>query len=212
MSTLRGCVRRKLLVGSIAAVIAVISLLTDAPAARAEETTCRGTIGAQTHDNIRVPDGATCTLNGTRVKGTVKVGGNAVLRATSINVVGNIQAEGAKNVDVRTSTIGGNIQIKQGRAAFIARNVINGDLQLDAQRGLITANHNRIGGNLQVVGNTGGVRLTGNRIAENMQCKENRPAPVGSGNIAGDKEGQCANLSPAADIVDEVHLPLLAWR
>ena len=36
-----------------------------APIAFAEERTCRGTLGAVTVDNLRVPDGATCTLNGT---------------------------------------------------------------------------------------------------------------------------------------------------
>jgi hypothetical protein len=43
------------------------------PAALAEEKVCRGSIGARTVDNLRVPQGATCTLNGTFVKGTIKV-------------------------------------------------------------------------------------------------------------------------------------------
>jgi hypothetical protein len=47
---------------------------------------------------------------------------------------------------------------------------------------------------MQVFQNTGGVRLLNNRIAENLQCKENDPPPTGSGNIAGDKEDQCAGL------------------
>ena len=50
-----------------------------APVALAEERTCRGTLGAVTVDNLRVPAGATCTLNGTNVKGTVKVERNATL-------------------------------------------------------------------------------------------------------------------------------------
>jgi hypothetical protein len=32
-----------------------------------------GTIGGRTVDNLKVPQGATCTLNGTYVKGTIKV-------------------------------------------------------------------------------------------------------------------------------------------
>jgi hypothetical protein len=35
------------------------------PVAIAEERVCRGTIGATTVDNLRVPSGATCKLNGT---------------------------------------------------------------------------------------------------------------------------------------------------
>lgn len=63
-----------------------------APAAHAGERTCRGSLGAMTVDNLRVPAGATCTLNGTTVKGTVKVEQGGRLTATSIRVVGNIQA------------------------------------------------------------------------------------------------------------------------
>jgi hypothetical protein len=39
----------------------------------AEERTCRGAIGATTVDNLRVPQGARCTLTRTRVEATVKV-------------------------------------------------------------------------------------------------------------------------------------------
>ncbi|CAN5353702.1 hypothetical protein BH20ACT24_BH20ACT24_13910 [soil metagenome] len=38
-------------------------LLFAAPAAFAEEVTCRGTMGAVTVDNVRVPEGATCSMN-----------------------------------------------------------------------------------------------------------------------------------------------------
>ena len=67
-------------------------------AASAEERTCRGTIGAATLDNVRVPSGALCTLNGTRVKGTIKVENGGRLRATAVRVVGNVQGEGHRRV------------------------------------------------------------------------------------------------------------------
>jgi hypothetical protein len=51
-----------------------------------------------------------------------------------------------------------------------------------------------VGGNLQADENTGGLRISFNVIAENLQCKQNNPPPTGSGNTAGDKEGQCAGL------------------
>jgi len=50
------------------------ALFTIAPEAVAEETVCRGPIGAVTLDNIRVPDGRSCTLNRTRANGSVVVG------------------------------------------------------------------------------------------------------------------------------------------
>jgi hypothetical protein len=45
------------------------AILLPAGPAQAEERVCRGSIGAKTVDNLRVPQGATCTLNGTYVKG-----------------------------------------------------------------------------------------------------------------------------------------------
>jgi hypothetical protein len=170
-------------------------LLPAAPAA-AEERVCRGTIGAVTVDNLRVPQEATCTLNGTYVKGTVKVQRAATLKANGVRVIGNVQAEEAQKVVVReVSKVGGSVQIVQGAAAKIVGNRITGDILFDEQNGGLTANGNRIGGNLQAFQNTGGVTINNNDIDGNLQCKENHPAPTGGGNIVqGNKEDQCANL------------------
>ena len=172
------------------------ALLLPAAPAQAEERVCRGTIGAKTVDNLRVPQGASCTLNGTYVKGTVKIERNATLKAYDIRVIGNVQAENARNVVVRAgSTIGGSVQIVQGYAARIVNNRITGDILFDDQDGPLSAKRNRIGGNLQAFQNTGGVTISDNRIDGNLQCKENHPRPTGGGNIVqGNKEDQCANL------------------
>ena len=172
------------------------AMLLPAGQALAEERVCRGTIGAATVDNLRVPQDATCTLNGTYVKGTVKVQRGAILRASAIRVVGNVQAENARNVIIREgSRIGGSVQIVQGGAAQILGNRINGDILFDDQGRALKANRNVIGGSLQAFQNTGGVEIRDNRIDGNLQCKENRPAPVGGGNIVqGNKEDQCRRL------------------
>lgn len=172
------------------------ALLLPAGPASAEETVCRGTIGAVTVDNLLVPQGASCTLNGTLVEGTVKVERNATLRATRIRVIGNVQAENARNVVVRNgSTVGGSVQIVQGGAAQILNSSINGDVLFDEQDRALAANSNDIGGNLQAFQNTGGVAINNNRIDGNLQCKENVPAPTGGGNIVqGNKEDQCEAL------------------
>ncbi|HEU0292133.1 MAG TPA: hypothetical protein VFR47_05320 [Anaerolineales bacterium] len=62
----------------------------------AEEITCRGSMGAVTVDNLRVPQNASCKLNGTRVQGTIKVENGASLTANKVTVIGNIQAEVSK--------------------------------------------------------------------------------------------------------------------
>ena len=164
--------------------------------AQAEERVCRGSLGAITVDNLRVPDGARCSLEGTKVKGTIKVESNARLLAVDVAVIGNVQAENARRVTVRrTSRVGGSVQVVQGGAARVLRSAINGDVLYDENDALVVANRNTIGGNLQAFQNTGGVEFRKNRIDGNLQCKENVPRPVGGGNIVqGNKENQCARL------------------
>jgi hypothetical protein len=164
--------------------------------ALAEERVCRGTIGPITLDNVRVPQDARCTLNGTKVKGTITVQRNAVLDANDVLVIGNVQAENARNVIVRnTSTIGGSVQIKQGGAATVARSKVNADIQFESNRAQVRALGNLVGGNIQAFQNRGGVEIRNNRVDGNLQCKENVPRPIGGGNIVqGNKEDQCRGL------------------
>jgi hypothetical protein len=175
---------------------AVLLALAPAQVAHAEETVCRGFIGAESHDNVRVPQGATCTMEGTFVKGTIKVEASATLRASDVHVVGNVQAEGARSVNVtRGSFVGGSIQVVQGGGAAVRASEINGDILFDENTASLTARGNEIGGDLQAFQNTGGVVIARNRIDGNLQCKENVPPPTGGGNIVqGNKEDQCSNL------------------
>lgn len=142
----------------------------------AEERACRGTIGSVTVDNLRVPQGATCTLSGTFVKGTIKVERDATLHAGAIRVIGNIQSENHRHVEVsRSSRIDGSVQVKQGGSATIDSSIFGSDVQFFT--------------------NAAEIRITNNRIDGNLQCKENRPAPTGGGNVVqGNKEDQCARL------------------
>src|SRR5919106_130016 len=173
-------------------VIAVAGLWTEA--AIAEERVCRGTIGAVTVDNLRVPQGASCTLLGTKVKGTVKVEARATLRAEDIVVIGNVQAENARNVRVlEGSRVGGSVQVVQGGAATVADSRINGDILYDENNRALRILRNVVGGNVQVFQNTGGVEIRRNSIDGNLQCKANNPPPTGGRNIVqGNKEDQCA--------------------
>ena len=101
------------------AAIAATSAAAALPA-HADERSCRGTIGAVTVDNLRVPEGATCTLDRTLVKGTLKVERGATLRARAIRVIGNIQAENHRSVSVTGgSRVDGSLQVKQGGGATV---------------------------------------------------------------------------------------------
>ena len=156
---------------TVLAAAVVATGLAAVPAA-GEERVCRGALAAATVDNLRVPDGASCRLWGTRVKGTITVGTGARLVATGVRVVGNVQAEGHRSVILRGGTVGGSVQLVQGREATVR---------------LV-----RIGGDLQSFENSGTQRFVRNRIDGNLQCKENRRRPLGGGNIVdGQKEDQC---------------------
>jgi hypothetical protein len=194
---------KELLVGIV---VALTLLATAGPIAFAEERQCQGTLGTVSVDDLRVPQNATCRLNGTRVQGTITVERNAALYASDVDVAGNIQAENAARVEVLPgSVVGGSIQIVQSGAALIASVKINGDLFFDANGRVLTATKNQVGGNLQAFQNTGGLLITDNTIDGNLQCKENIPAPHGGGNIVkGNKEDQCADLTQHV-----VYLPLV---
>lgn len=182
----------------VALLASMMALAIAAPAALAEERVCRGTIGPTTVDNVRVPQNATCTLNGTRVEGTILVQGNATLNANGVRVKGNIQSEGFKNVRLYNgSHVVGSVQLENGLRGGLGKIVssrINGDLQFEANEGRMVARNATVLANFQVVQNTGGVSLSNNRISQALQCKQNDPAPTGGGNTAGDKEGQCVRL------------------
>ena len=113
----------------ILSVVIGVAALASASPALAEERACRGSLGAITVDNLRVPSGASCSLQGTYVKGTLKVERNATLVASSIRVVGNVQAENAARVVVRDgSRVGGSVQVVQGGAARVIGSAVNGDI------------------------------------------------------------------------------------
>jgi hypothetical protein len=158
--------------------------------------TCVGlTIGAIRLDSVIVPAGASCTLLGTQLLGTLEVGANARLIADGVAITGNIVSDGAAELTVGgASSVGGSVQVQRGAAATLAGLSITGNLQIDAMTGPVSASDNRVGGNLQALANRGGLLFMANRMNGVMQCKDNLPPPAGSGNVATLKEDQCRGL------------------
>jgi len=161
--------------------IVAASLVLGAAPAQADDTTCRGTIGANSLDgNVIVPEGALCKLIGTRVDGNVHVESGATLKAKGVRVGGSVQAENhervvVKSLDGSPSHIDGSIQLKQGGGGKIAKAHVGSDIQLFTNDGLFEVKANHVEGNLQ--------------------CKSNTPPPTGGNNVVqGNKEDQCRNL------------------
>jgi|GEM_PF-2333044 len=160
-----------------------------------DEVVCDGLVGGDTYENLEVPEGATCMLQGATIRGNLVINSAAIVTANGIEVGGNIQAQEADSIIVNgNSVVGGNIQLSQGVAVEIEETTIDGDLQLELNSGMVMTMRSVVGGNMQIVQNLGGVALNDNEIAENMQCVGNNPMPTGAGNNAGSKEGQCFDL------------------
>ncbi len=163
------------------------------------DVVCSGTIGAMPiDDNIAVPGGATCVLDGTVVDGNVLVAPNATLRATDVDVSGNIQTDdgGASEVTVLSSVVDGDIQVFDSSRANVGGTTVGGNIQLEGNDDDLVVTANQVDGDVQLFGNDGGTkRITGNTIGGNLQCTGNDPVPTGGDNVVqGNAEGQCSNL------------------
>jgi hypothetical protein len=148
-------------------------------------------------DDVELPAGVSCTMDGTQVRGNLKLGRDTSLVAANVFVDGNVQAEGAWGLVLVESDVDGDVQFKQGGRVEIRDSVIGGNLQLDSNRGDLYAGTTRIGGDLQAFQNRGGfaIAFTRNTIDGNLQCKENSPRPTGGSNVVGgNKEDQCRSL------------------
>lgn len=165
----------------------------------AEDTQCNGTLQGS-HDNVIVPQSAVCNLSNAQLNGSVYVQRNGALTISGRTYInGNVISEdGGRFVRIVGSSVrvGGNVQIKYNydTSAIQQGTTIGGSLQYVENPGHLFASNVFIGSDLQLFKNTGGATLTRNTIRQNMQCKENVPAPTGSGNVAGDKEDQCKGL------------------
>lgn len=160
------------------------------------DVTCQGFLGAVTVKNLQVPQGASCTLDGTRVQGNIKVEKDASLMAHRITVIGNIQGEDARLVEVLAgSTVGGSIQLKKIGSGRVENVSVSRDIQFESNNGVLSAAGNLVSGNIQVFKNVGDITIANNIVNGDLQCKENNLSPGGGNNtVRGNKEDQCAGL------------------
>jgi hypothetical protein len=170
--------------------------------------------------NLVVPRDAVCFAAASQIQGNVRLEPGAHLIARQMSARGNLQGKEFLAVDMVGSTIGGNVQLELGRVVFIddliiggndvdgnvhiegitetvdlnGDNFIEGNLKAIKNAGTVDISRNRIRGHLEVEDNTGGVTIASNSIGKHLKCEKNRPAPVGGGNVADKKEGQCRGL------------------
>jgi hypothetical protein len=90
------------------------------PPALADDTQCTGALTG-TFDNVVVPEGQSCTLSNSLVRGNVKALPDSQLLADSNEIRGSVEGDKADQFQVfdtpgvaRESVVGGNIQAKEG--------------------------------------------------------------------------------------------------
>ena len=150
------------------------------------DTTVIGTRGAITiDDTIEIPAGATATLNGTIVKGDVKVYRNASFTANGARIEGNVQADlespSALFVKLDLNTrVDGDVQGKYTRTVIVqGGTVVGGNVQVteavapSTVDALLVTNAT-VDGDVQAEKSSGRLRAVGNRIGGNLQFVENR--------------------------------------
>lgn len=190
------------------------ALLLGSAALAEADVTLKGVVGARTiDDDVVVARNTTCVLNGTFIKGNIRVLSGAKLVTYRAKVNGNVQAfdafkvelrefsriggdvqgEGTRSVIVRGGTrVGGNVQLTVAaapsgvNALMVINATVIGDVQAEKGTGRLEVTNNRIDGNLQFVENTRGPYLIRkNRIDGDLQFFKNR----GAGTITGNRVG-----------------------
>ena len=136
-------------------------------------------------DDFEIPADTSCTMDGTRVQGSIKLKKRSSLFASNVTVDGNIQAQAASALEIVSSRVGGSIQFEKGGSVSVSSSAVEGSIQLVANRGELFVGNNAIDADLQAFENSGDPAITfsSNEIGGNLQCKENLPAPGGGGNI-----------------------------
>ena len=183
---------------TLLALVLTITVLLVAPTAAANDTLCTGALAGE-HDNVIVPDGATCNVTGAQIKGNVKVlaGGSLNVFAPT-TVGGDIQADpGHRYVRLLGTgvVVMGDVEAKGsigaldgGAAGYLAGTDIRGNFEWEENRIGLTATGGTIGGNVKAEKNFGGGDITGNTIGGNVECKENVPEMVEAGNTIGGED------------------------
>jgi hypothetical protein len=155
----------------------------EANASAIDDDRCTGVVAGGTYENVKVQEGATCTLRGVTVTGNVVALKNARLFVEDSRVDGNIQGENAAVVHVRGGRLGGSLQIHEGSSpgelgvSITGGTVLKqGNIQVTKMRtgDIVIADAVLEKGNLQVEENvvTNRLEAVRNRVAQNLEVRK----------------------------------------
>ncbi len=142
---------------------------------------CTGTLGAVTIANVVVPDGATCTLTGSIVTGSIKVGAGSSLYTSGATIAGNVQAtDGPLTVRLIDTNIGLNVHVEQairkvviGSAGCTVDPTVGNDVILQGNFGAIALCYLSVGNDVILQGNAKSIGVFHNEVGNNIIAQNN---------------------------------------
>jgi hypothetical protein len=167
--------------GAVAVLIGAGLAVLPSVATATDETRCDGTIGRRVVERVVVPNGATCRLNGTRVRQNVVVGPGESLVTRNARILGSVQAtEGPRTIRLLDTNVDGNIHVREARGVVLIGNsgcgldpVAGNNIHLVQNNGPIGICQMSIEGNLHIIENSDTVFVRSNRVGNNVQARGN---------------------------------------
>ncbi len=209
--------------------IAMLASLAVSPAASAgaivaaSPTECTGTIGAETVGSLVVPDGATCTLNGTTVEGNVTLGTGSSLITDDATITLSVFAiDRPATVQLIDTDVLVNIFVTRATGPIVigpegcaVDPVVGNNVFLRDNRGTIAICLMSIGENLELVNNKRSIGVFDNVVGNNLiatgntgsalRLRDNVVGISGGGNIQiDDNHGSLIRLerNDAGNLID----------
>ena len=169
----------------------------------ATATPCSGTLSGGVYESLNVPAGATCTLEGVSVAGSMRVGGGATLVANDSTIAMNVIGNRAASVQMMDTVVLGEINLQRTTGAIVigadgcaVDPIADGNIVLLNNSGPILVCLMSLR-NLLVQGNTNAVLLFDNVISNNLVVTQNSgPAVRIRGNAVGGSILVQQNSSP----------------
>jgi hypothetical protein len=145
--------------------------------------------------DVTLDAGITCVLTDVRIRGGLELREGSRLVATRLTVDGPMTSNGAESITLDDARIYGDLKLEKGGSITIRGSHVEKKVELIDNLGDIAVSDTWIDETLRLEKNRGGPFSLFRNTSRNLECKENDPAPTGSGNVVlGRESGQCAGL------------------
>jgi len=145
--------------------------------------------------DVTLDRGQTCIFTDVRILGRLELREGSRLVATRLTVGGNVTSNGAVSITLDDARVYGDLKLEKGGSITIRGSQVEKKVELMDNLGDIAVSDTWIDETLKLEKNRGGPFSLLRNTSRNLECKENDPAPTGSGNVvSGHESGQCEGL------------------